>query len=138
MKSREKNIRYGLTFRESGAEISSDCLSSEVCLLCNGTEKNYKPGPDVDFINKITSFCKNCRKCAEACDAEAISFEEEPNYITNGISNNPGVKKWYVNVEECYGKGWVHYSTDCGKCIKVCPFSKTESEITSNEFWSKQ
>jgi len=45
----EKNIRYGLTF-ESKAKGTSDCLLSEGCLFCNRTEKNYKTGPDVDFI----------------------------------------------------------------------------------------
>ncbi|MHA1729347.1 MAG: reductive dehalogenase [Promethearchaeota archaeon] len=94
-------------------------------------------GPDVNFINKITSFCKTCRKCAEACDAKAISFDKEPSYDIKSISNNSGVKKWYVNVEECYGKGWVRYSGDCGKCIQVCPFSKTEEKSTPEEFWGE-
>ena len=61
-----KNIRRGLTFRESGAETSSDCLSSEVCLFCNKTEKNYKPDPDVDFI------CGTCVQLLLRADQEDL------------------------------------------------------------------
>lgn len=93
-----------------------------------------KDSPDLEFIEKINQFCKYCRKCAEICDAKAISNETEPDYKTNNISNNPGIKKWYVNGVKCYGN-WVKYSSGCSKCIKSCPFSKIKKKHTSAEFW---
>ncbi|WP_457557263.1 reductive dehalogenase [Candidatus Harpocratesius sp.] len=91
--------------------------------------------PDVDFLKKINAYCKGCRRCAEACEAEAISFDDEPSTQPKCTSNNPGVRKWYVNTNACYGI-WVKHSTDCGNCIQVCPFSKTPEKITSEDFWN--
>ncbi|MHA1560878.1 MAG: 4Fe-4S dicluster domain-containing protein [Promethearchaeota archaeon] len=90
--------------------------------------------PDLDFINKISNYCRTCQRCAEACEAKAISFEDGPDNIAKCSSNNPGVTKWYVDTNACYGI-WVKYSTDCGNCISACPFSKTPTKLTSEEFW---
>jgi len=90
--------------------------------------------PDIEFISKISNYCRTCQRCAEACEAKAISFEEGPSNNAKCSSNNPGVTKWFVDTNACYGI-WVKYSTDCGNCIQVCPFSKTPTKMTSNEFW---
>lgn len=90
--------------------------------------------PDVEFIDKVNKRCSTCRKCADACDFDAISTEKERHYQTKSKSNNPGVKKWYVDVEKCY-EGWTKYSSDCAKCIKACPYSKISKDITPNQFW---
>jgi len=90
--------------------------------------------PDLEFISKISNYCRTCKRCAEACEAKAISFEESTDKTARCSSNNPGVKKWYVDTNACYGI-WVKYSTDCGNCIQVCPFSKTPTKLTSDEFW---
>lgn len=93
-------------------------------------------GPDEEFIRQVTEKCKGCRKCAEACEFDAITKDKEPSYATRSSSNNPGVKKWYVDVEKCY-EGWVKYSSDCAKCIKACPYSKINQELSAEEFWNK-
>jgi reductive dehalogenase len=90
---------------------------------------------DTDFINKVQNKCQHCQKCAEACEYDAISLEKEPSYETKSKSNNPGVKKWYVDVDKCY-QGWVDYSSDCALCIKACPFSKVSQDLTPEEFWN--
>jgi reductive dehalogenase len=94
-------------------------------------------GPDIKFIKKIDSYCAKCKRCAEVCESEAISFEKEQSYDAKfkSKSNNLGTKKWYTDVEKCY-KIWVETSGDCGKCIQICPFSRTEIELTSEEFWA--
>jgi epoxyqueuosine reductase len=92
--------------------------------------------PNHIFIEKINNFCKNCFKCAEACETDAISKEENPTFKSASISNNPGVKKYYVDVEKCF-KFWVENSSDCGNCIANCPFSKINKKILPNEFWDK-
>jgi reductive dehalogenase len=90
--------------------------------------------PNLNFIKKVDKTCKNCFKCAEACETEAITKDREPNFIPTSISNNPGVKKYYVNAEKCF-EYWIENSSDCGNCIKVCPFSKIKRDVTPQEFW---
>jgi epoxyqueuosine reductase len=93
--------------------------------------------PDFDFIRNVNRFCENCMLCAQACDSKAISLDKKPDGRAKCPSNNPGVtNKWYVNVDLCY-KIWVENSSDCGKCIQVCPFSKTLTTITADKFWNK-
>ncbi|MFW9969214.1 MAG: reductive dehalogenase [Candidatus Odinarchaeota archaeon] len=93
--------------------------------------------PNQKFIRKVNNFCKNCFKCAEACEVKAISTEENPSFEPVSISNNPGVKKFYVNVEKCF-EFWIENSSDCGNCIATCPFSKIKKTLSPNEFWSKK
>lgn len=91
--------------------------------------------PDVRFIDKITKICESCRICSDSCEMEAIDSNTLRSYDVKNRSNNPGVKKWYIDGEKCYG-GWIKYSTDCGKCIAACPFSRIGEAITSEEFWN--
>jgi ferredoxin len=90
--------------------------------------------PDTEFIAQTQERCQNCQQCAEACEFDAISFEPEPNFEIKSKSNNPGVEKWYVDVEKCF-QGWLEYSTDCAKCIKACPYSRISRDLTPKEFW---
>ncbi|MCM1566753.1 MAG: reductive dehalogenase [Dehalobacter sp. 4CP] len=71
----------------------------------------------------VTEFCKTCRKCADACPSQAISHDKEPSFKTITISTNGGAKKWACNAEKCL-KQWADAGTDCGICIKVCPYNK--------------
>jgi epoxyqueuosine reductase len=91
--------------------------------------------PNLEFINKVNNFCKNCYLCAEACETEAISKEKEPTFFGFNVSNNPGIKKYFIDAERCF-EYWIKNSSDCGKCISVCPFSKIDQYLTSNEFWN--
>ncbi|MHA1912982.1 MAG: reductive dehalogenase [Promethearchaeota archaeon] len=93
--------------------------------------------PNITFINTIAKYCGTCLKCAEECETEAISKEKEPNYNSVNISNNPGIKKYYIDGEKCF-EYWIENSSDCGKCIAVCPFSKIKKFLTPNEFWNKE
>ena len=85
----------------------------------------------IDF--GVTNFCKNCKLCAEACEADAISFDDEPSFETKCSENNPGVKKWYINAEKCYDY-WYENGMDCATCITVCPFSKIKQN-KPGDFW---
>ena len=91
---------------------------------------NYK------FIQNVENTCKNCFKCTEACENGAISREKLPNFNVPTISNNLGVKKYYINPEKCF-EFWIENSSDCGKCIAVCPFSRIEKYYTPSEFWNE-
>jgi ferredoxin len=73
----------------------------------------------------VKEFCDVCKKCAEMCPTQAISFEGQ-TFEPKTISNNPGVLKWPLDNEKCF-IGWQMTGGDCGNCIRVCPFNKPES-----------
>ncbi|MFX1408110.1 MAG: 4Fe-4S dicluster domain-containing protein [Promethearchaeota archaeon] len=93
--------------------------------------------PNFDFIKKVENTCKNCFRCAEACENDAITLDIEPTYEPTSVSNNPGVKKYYVNVEKCF-EFWIENSSDCSNCIAACPFSKIQDYLSPTEFWTKE
>ena len=92
--------------------------------------------PNKKFIAELSKYCKSCNKCAEACKNKAISFQVEPAIAGETISNNPGVKKYYINPEKCF-EFWSENTSDCSKCITVCPFSKIKENLSSTNFWER-
>lgn len=85
----------------------------------------------------VQEYCRTCKKCAEECETEAISFEDEPTFEPVGKSNNPAVLKWPVDAEKCY-EFWVENGGDCSTCIAVCPYTKRTGvkKWTPEEFWN--
>jgi len=77
---------------------------------------------DKPIESGVKEFCKKCRLCAENCETNAISMDDEPSFKMACRSNNPGALKWYVNVEQCY-LYWCENGIDCSTCIKVCPYN---------------
>jgi ferredoxin len=63
----------------------------------------------------VQDFCRICKKCAADCPSGAISHGSEKNVR--------GVEKWSTNQEACY-RYWRTVGTDCGICMRVCPYSK--------------
>jgi epoxyqueuosine reductase len=84
------------------------------------TELELKPDPPKAF--GVWNFCKNCKRCADACPSKAVS-DGEPTLDGNTISNNPGVLKWYIDPEKCI-QFWRENGTDCANCITACPYNK--------------
>lgn len=94
-------------------------------------------GPRVRFCKVITDlplqavkksadfgaieFCETCEKCAEECPSNSLPFGPRTTKPKNA-SNNPGVLKWYGNYESCR-LYWSHIGTNCGICLRVCPFN---------------
>jgi reductive dehalogenase len=70
----------------------------------------------------VMEFCEVCRKCAEACPPGALPLGERTSEGTS-TSNNPGVLKWYADYERCR-KYWAALGTNCGICLRVCPFNQ--------------
>jgi reductive dehalogenase len=79
--------------------------------------------PDKPINFGVLEFCKVCKRCANACPSQSISRDTLPSFVGPTISNNPGVYKWYTNVEGCYSF-WVKNGGDCSTCISSCPFTK--------------
>ncbi|MBN1466696.1 4Fe-4S dicluster domain-containing protein [candidate division KSB1 bacterium] len=77
---------------------------------------------DSSILFGVQDFCRICLKCATHCPAGAISFGEEKQVR--------GVCKWSTNQEACY-KYWRSIGTDCGICMRVCPFSKPNNMVHS-------
>jgi len=73
----------------------------------------------------LTETCRNCTRCADACEADAISRDREPSFEIACPSNNPGILRWAVNADKCY-EFWAENTAACSNCIVACPFSKID------------
>jgi reductive dehalogenase len=74
----------------------------------------------------VREFCDTtCRRCATECPPKAISFGK-PTEEVPSRSMIKGVRKWQVNPEKCF-KFWVNQATECGICMRVCPYNKDTS-----------
>ncbi|MBD3378731.1 4Fe-4S dicluster domain-containing protein [candidate division KSB1 bacterium] len=62
----------------------------------------------------MIEFCKICKKCAENCPSKAIPFDD--------MQVIGGVKRWQIDSNACFSY-WCSAGTDCGICMRVCPFS---------------
>lgn len=74
----------------------------------------------------IMEFCKRCKKCAEACPSESLSFDTEPTWEVRGGWNNPGHKAYFEDSTSCMTYWREKAGTNCGICFAVCPFSKKD------------
>ena len=70
----------------------------------------------------VKEFCETCRRCSDACPPQAIPPGAPQGEIINQ-SNIKGIRKWTVDAEKCF-KFWVNQATECGICIRVCPYNK--------------
>jgi epoxyqueuosine reductase QueG len=70
--------------------------------------------PDSAISFGVQDFCDKCVKCADNCPSSAIPDK--------GMTAVRGVEKWPLNVERCIHY-WRAIGTDCGLCMKVCPYS---------------
>jgi ferredoxin len=70
--------------------------------------------PDEPIRFGVQDFCEKCKKCAHNCPPGAIPFGSKT--VVRGI------EKWQIGTERCYHY-WRVIGTDCGLCMKVCPFS---------------
>jgi ferredoxin len=80
------------------------------------TDMPLEPGKPIDIA--VNDFCAICRKCAETCPTNSITFE--------GKSVVNGVEKYKINWETCYKlRPYVidHWSS-CLTCVVVCPYTK--------------
>jgi reductive dehalogenase len=70
----------------------------------------------------VDDFCRRCRKCASNCPSAAIPVSAK-TWVR-------GVEKWQLNAERCL-QFWRVIGTDCGLCMRVCPFSHPPNLIHS-------
>lgn len=66
----------------------------------------------------VIDFCRVCRKCADHCPSKAIP---------RGDRSSEGESlRWRVDGEACFTY-WCAVGTDCGVCIRVCPYSHRDN-----------
>jgi ferredoxin len=68
----------------------------------------------------IAAFCRVCGKCAANCPAAAIPAGD-PEPVR-------GALKWPLVAERCY-HFWRTQGTDCGVCVRTCPFAKPDTPL---------
>ncbi len=66
----------------------------------------------------VIDFCRRCRKCAEVCPSRALPFDDRRPL--------DGVLRWKLNSDACFAY-WCAAGTDCGRCVRVCPYSHPDS-----------
>jgi len=77
----------------------------------------------------VHGFCEECGKCAKLCPAQAIphgprTYGEEKNDVdAPNISESRGPLRWINNQERCRAY-FASRGTNCGVCIRVCPWNK--------------
>lgn len=74
--------------------------------------------PAVQTVGSLEHFCKICKKCADNCPTQSITFQEEPG--------SRGFRHWSINQETCFSF-WKNIGTDCAFCIRVCPYTKPDT-----------
>lgn len=75
------------------------------------TDAPFATTPQREF--GIDGFCAACRICEDACPPEAIAPEKQMVR---------GVKKWYVNFDQCLP--FFNQTHGCAICIAQCPWSR--------------
>ena len=73
-----------------------------------------QPMPDAAMLD----FCSICKKCATTCPSKAIPFD--------GRQVKNGSLRWTINAEACY-RYWTRVGTDCGVCMRVCPYAHADT-----------
>jgi len=87
----------------------------------------------------VREFCDTtCRRCAESCPPQAIAHTAPTAEVPNQ-SMTKGIVKWQVDPERCF-KFWANQGTECGICMRVCPYNKDISRWWQRlyyRFWQR-
>ena len=70
--------------------------------------------PDEPVDIGVVDFCRKCKKCAHNCPTNSIPSGERE--VVNGSL------RWTIDTDSCH-KYWEKVGTDCGICMRVCPWS---------------
>jgi reductive dehalogenase len=104
----------------------------------NGFLITPKYGPRVRLCKIFTDFPMACdepveEKCAKYCPSQSIPHGRRTVEPLN-ISNAGGSLKWYVDGETCF-RFWAENGSECGNCIRVCPFNKPHGWLHDVARW---
>jgi reductive dehalogenase len=88
------------------------------CVRLSVVTTDLELPPSVQISSHISQFCNICKKCADNCPTRSITPDEQPS--------SRGFKHWSVDQERCFSF-WKNIGTDCGFCIRVCPYTKPDT-----------
>ncbi len=89
------------------------------------TDMPLIPDEPTDF--GVWDFCMKCVQCARFCPGQAI-MKAPPTAKTDNICNREGLLRWPLNAENCFAF-MARTGSDCGVCIRVCPFNKPPGKL---------
>ena len=89
---------------ELGPRVRLAVVTTDLPLVADRRSKDYS----------VIDFCTRCEKCAIVCPSKAIPFGDRAEI--------GGVRRWQINSEACF-TFWCQAGTDCGRCMRVCPYS---------------
>ncbi|WP_019849417.1 reductive dehalogenase [Desulfitobacterium sp. PCE1] len=82
------------------------------------TDLPLAPDKPIDF--GLLDFCRVCKKCADNCPNDAITFDEDP------VEYN-GYLRWNSDFKKCTEfRTTNEEGSSCGTCLKVCPWNSKE------------
>ena len=79
-----------------------------------------------NFDPTVLHFCSICRKCAEICPPGAIPSGDRQDVH--------GAPRWLLDDQACFTY-WCAAGTDCGQCMRVCPYAHTDSLLHNLVRW---
>jgi len=102
--------RHGyLISQKYGSRVRLGAVTTDIPLI-----------PDKPVAFGVQDFCEKCKKCAVNCPSGSIPRGDKT--IVRGV------EKWQLQIEKCY-QYWRIIGTDCGICMKVCPFSHPDTAV---------
>ncbi|UCC48907.1 MAG: 4Fe-4S dicluster domain-containing protein, partial [Gemmatimonadota bacterium] len=101
--------RMGLLMTpELGPRVRIGVVTTSLPLVTDERRRDYT----------MIDFCTHCRKCADVCPSQAISFDDRTEI--------DAVRRWRIDSEACFTT-WCKLGTDCGRCVAVCPYSHPDN-----------
>ncbi|MCP4680698.1 MAG: reductive dehalogenase, partial [Desulfobacterales bacterium] len=101
----------------------SPIFGGNVVLWSFITDLPVAPDKPIDF--GLQEFCRNCKKCAEACPAGALSMDKEPSWAPRGPWSVPGKKVYFENSKKC--QEYMNQAKNfCAICLSSCPWTKKD------------
>ncbi|MBU2608306.1 MAG: reductive dehalogenase, partial [Chloroflexi bacterium] len=95
------------------------------------TDMPLIPDEPIDF--GVWDFCLKCTQCARYCPGKAI-MKAPPTAKTNDSCNREGLLRWPLDAGNCF-TFMARSGTDCGVCIRVCPFNKPPGKLHDLVRW---
>jgi len=93
------------------------------------TDMPLKPDKPIDF--GLQDFCQHCRICADFCPGNAIPRGDK--------TMHNGYETWKLNEQRCHSFRVLNKNgTYCGRCIKVCPWTKPDTWSHGLVRWAVQ
>jgi reductive dehalogenase len=75
----------------------------------------------------VIDFCTVCKKCAENCPSQSISFDDRTRI--------DGGWRWAIDPDTCF-RYWNAVGTDCGVCMTVCPYAHPDNTAHDIVRWA--